>query len=62
MRIAIAIALAPFLLAFVPTDAPSLPACPTEDSTACHWDARTQGNGLGRSFDVDASGNVTYTK
>lgn len=25
----------------------TLPPCPTEDSTACYWDADTQGNGLG---------------
>lgn len=39
----------------------ALPPCPTEDSVACHWDAAHQGNGLGRSFDVDAEGHVTYT-
>lgn len=27
-----------------------LPACPTEDSSWCYWDASTQGNTLGRSF------------
>jgi len=37
-----------------------LPACPTEDSVSCHWDAATQGNGVGRSFDVDSEGTVTY--
>lgn len=30
--------------------AASIPACPTEDSTGCYWDASTQGNGNGRSF------------
>lgn len=41
------------------TPAP-LPACQTEDSVNCHWDAKTQGNGRGRSFTVDANGTVTY--
>ena len=27
-----------------------LPACPTEDSTQCTWDASAQGNGQGTSF------------
>lgn len=27
-----------------------LPACPTEDSTNCGWDATTHGNGTGHSF------------
>lgn len=26
------------------------PACPTEDSTHCYWDASVQGNGVGTSF------------
>lgn len=26
------------------------PACPTEDSTRCGWNAQEQGNGLGNSF------------
>ena len=26
------------------------PACPTEDSTGCVWDAQTHGNGEGRTF------------
>ena len=31
-----------------------LPACATEDSTDCYWDATTQGNGTGTSFiDID---------
>lgn len=25
----------------------TLPACPTEDSVGCFWDASEQGNGLG---------------
>lgn len=33
--------------------ASSLPPCPTEDSPGpCHWDAQTQGNGQGTSFDA----------
>ena len=27
-----------------------LPACATEDSTWCYWDASTRGNGIGTSF------------
>lgn len=27
-----------------------LPACPTEDSSFCRWDASVQGNGEGTSF------------
>lgn len=27
-----------------------LPACPTEDSTNCGWNASTHGNGTGSSF------------
>lgn len=27
-----------------------LPACPTEDSTNCYWDAVTNGNSTGQSF------------
>lgn len=33
----------------------AVPACPTEDSNNCYWDARTQGNGQGRSF-IDLGG------
>lgn len=32
------------------TDYTLLPACPTEDSTDCYWDATVQGNGTGSSF------------
>lgn len=39
---------------------PGLPACPTEDSTNCVWDAQEQGNGLGTSF-VDIDGTL-YTQ
>lgn len=36
-----------------------LPPCPTEDSgTNCFWDAKTQGNGQGHSFWVDADGKA----
>lgn len=32
---------------------PEKPPCPTEDSPGpCHWDAQTQGNGKGTSFDA----------
>lgn len=37
----------------------SLPACITEDSDNCYWDAQTMGNGKGRSFTV-INGEVTY--
>lgn len=36
-----------------------LPACATEDSADCFWDATVHGNGEGRSF-VDRDGHVTY--
>ena len=36
----------------------NIPACPTEDSLNCYWDASTQGNHLGRSF--WALGTETY--
>jgi hypothetical protein len=34
--------------------------CEYEDSVACVWDARHQGNGIGRSFVVRPSGRVIY--
>ncbi len=34
-----------------------LPACPTEDSSNCRWDAARQGNGYGQSF-IDLGGEV----
>ncbi len=37
----------------------SLPACESDDSTDCYWDARTRGNGEGRSF-VDLGGAIFY--
>jgi hypothetical protein len=43
-------------------DSPSadvLPACPTEDSANCVWDARKRGNHEGRSF-VDVNGHRLY--
>ena len=36
-----------------------LPACATEDSTNCVWDASVQGNGTGASF-VDIDGTAYY--
>lgn len=36
-----------------------LPACPTEDSDNCYWDAQTMGDGHGDSFTV-IDGEVTY--
>lgn len=39
-----------------------LPACPTEDSVGCRWDASTQGNGMGRSFIAYADGTLEYTR
>lgn len=36
-----------------------LPACPTEDSTNCYWDATQHGNGYGNSF-VDIDGTAYY--
>lgn len=29
-----------------------LPLCEYEDSTNCHWDAGSEGNGIGNSFDA----------
>ena len=37
----------------------ALPPCQEEDSTNCHWDASTRGNGQGASF-VDLVGYVLY--
>lgn len=34
--------------------------CATEDSTFCHWDADTQGNGHGRSFTTYWGGMTIY--
>ena len=41
---------------------PTIPACATEDSTSCYWDATTQGNGQGESFYTDAEGNTYYLR
>ncbi|UVT31369.1 hypothetical protein SEA_MARCIE_107 [Microbacterium phage Marcie] len=38
---------------------PALPACETEDSDNCWWDATEHGNGEGLSF-VVIEGEVTY--
>lgn len=44
-----------------PVPEPSLPACQYEDGPGpCYWDAQTRGNGKGRSFTMDADGEVTY--
>lgn len=39
----------------------ALPACAHEDSDNCYWDAKTQGNGQGRSF-VSLNGVTYYAK
>lgn len=36
-----------------------LPACTTEDDSACVWDAAAHGNGIGRSF-VQIAGRTLY--
>lgn len=36
-----------------------IPACITEDSTNCFWDAHTTGNGTGNSF-IDVNGTAYY--
>lgn len=36
-----------------------MPACQTEDSDNCYWNAELRGNGAGRSFYVQ-DGTVTY--
>lgn len=53
------VALVACVLSASPAAAPSLPACVTESSTNCYWDATTSGNGLGRSF-VDIDGIAYY--
>lgn len=35
----------------------TLPACPTEDSANCVWNAQTMGNGRGNSF-YDINGEI----
>lgn len=44
-----------------PTSYQRLPACPTEDSVSCYWDAKVRGNGLGNSFWTEADGTVHLT-
>jgi len=38
-----------------------LPACATEDSSWCVWDAQARGNGQGRSF-IALEHSVIYTQ
>lgn len=45
-----------------PNNVAPLPACPTEDSIGCYWDASTRGNGIGRSFIADQSGAIHYVR
>ncbi len=41
------------------SDITYLPACPTEDSTDCYWDATQPGNGYGNSFvDIDGTAHT----
>lgn len=37
------------------------PACITEDSTNCYWNAATMGNGQGNSF-IDINGTAYYVR
>jgi hypothetical protein len=39
--------------------APSYGPCASEDSANCYWNAKAQGNGIGRSF-VDVGGVAHY--
>lgn len=39
--------------------ADTFPACPTEDSANCVWNAATMGNGQGNSF-IDIDGTAYY--
>lgn len=46
-----------------PARSTPLAPCATEDATGpCRWDARTQGNGEGRSFTVTSTGAVIYDR
>nr|DAN35004.1 MAG TPA: hypothetical protein [Bacteriophage sp.] len=47
-----------------PVDASETPACGSEDQEygPCLWDARTMGNGSGRSFIVEEDGSVSYLR
>jgi hypothetical protein len=46
------LAVASTLVTFAPPQRLSVlvPACPTEDSTNCYWDADSRGNGVGQDF------------
>ena len=48
-----------FMLLIEPAPERAMPACATEDSDNCFWDAETMGNGEGRSFIV-VDGVVDY--
>jgi hypothetical protein len=43
----------------IATDEPAIPACATEESTNCYWDATNFGNGSGQSF-IDVNGVAYY--
>lgn len=47
-----------------PVDVSETPACASEDQEygPCLWDARTMGNGQGRSFIVEEDGSVSYLR
>ena len=47
-----------------PVDVSETPACESEDQEfgPCLWDARTMGNGQGRSFIVEEDGSVSYLR
>lgn len=47
-----------------PVDVSETPACESEDQEfgPCLWDARTMGNGAGRSFIVEEDGSVSYLR
>jgi hypothetical protein len=60
--IALSLALLPGALTLedAPDWARGYAPCPTEDSSACYWDAENMGNGEGMSFIVDSDGTVHY--
>jgi len=47
-----------------PVDVSETPACESEDQEygPCLWDARSMGNGAGRSFIVEEDGSVSYLR
>ena len=47
-----------------PVDVSETPACESEDQELgpCLWDARTMGNGSGRSFIVEEDGSISYLR